>query len=222
MSVPTLIPGVLGGETRRRAPKASQNRRVPLWTPEPEGQLFEGVIRVPVSLCNTPEHSNERLRFEALITANLQRWTEWRLRRGWYLAEKPRVTGPFDPPEGDREKGGARLARATKHIGKVGSVAAKTDFDYAGEIKWYIAEARFTREEPVFIRLEDVLEMRHRALMHGLDPDRDPPVTNELPEAKDVIEVEGGLDPMKVAEERRQARGLKREDYLMGKLSDPL
>jgi hypothetical protein len=37
-----------------------------------------------------------------------------------------------------------------------------------------------------------------------------------------VIEVQGGLDPMKVAEERRQRLGLNREDYLMGNLEDPL
>ena len=222
MTFPALIPGTLGSDTRRRVPKVSKNKRVPLWTVEPYGQLFQGIIRVPVSLCNTQQHTNERLRFTKLITDNLARWTEWRRRRGWFLGERPRVSGPFDPPEGDRVKVGQRIAQAEAVIGKSASVGAITEFDYPEEIKWYIAEARFTREEPVYARLEDMLFLRHLALTYGVDPDRDPMPVSDSPETRDVIEVDGGLDPMKVAEERRQALGLKREDYLMGRLEDPL
>ena len=219
--MPALIPGVFGGDTRRRVPKASQNRRVPLWTVEPEGQLFQGIIRVPNRLCNTPEHTNARLEFDSLITANLQRWAEWRKRRGWFIQGTPRVHGPYDPPEGS-EKDKARYARATQQIGRVGSAEEVTNHDHGEEVKWYMAEARFTREEPVYVKLEDQLFLRHLALAYGVDPDRDPGLTNDLPESKAVIEVEGGIDPMQEAEESRQARGLKRSDYLMGRLQDPL
>lgn len=222
MTLPALIPATFAGETRRRVPKVSKNQKVPLWTVEPEGQLFQGVIRVPVSLCHTAEHTNARHQFDNLIKANLARWVEWRRRRGWFLNEKPHVSGPFDPPESDRTRARTFQDRAEKVIGKARQVNAVTEFDYAEEYKWYMAVARFTREEPVYVRLEDMLFMRHLALQHGVDPDRDPGVQNELPEGKDVIEVEGGLDPMVVAEERRQSMGLKREDYLLGKLSDPL
>jgi len=220
MSVPRTSALTLPSGTRRRTPKASQNRKVPLWTPDPGGQLFEGIIRVPVGLCNTQEHTNERLKFDALIRENLARWTEWRKQRGWYLAETPRVAGPFDPPQGDRDS--ARIDHVKSRIGEVGSVNAVTDFDYADEYKWYICEARFTLETPIYIGLEDMLELRHLAFRYGVDPDRDSLPYNELPEGKDVIEVEGGLDPMKVAEERRQRLGLKREDFLFGPLHEPL
>ena len=218
--IPALIPGTLPEGTRRRVPKASQNRRVPLWTPEPEGQEFDGVIRVPVRLCYTQEHTNERLEFMKLITDNLDRWVEWRKRRGWILSEKPRISGPFDPPEGDRV--GKFQQRAEEVIGKASDVAAVTEFDYPEEHKWFVAKARFTREDPIYIRLEDMFELRHRALRYGVDPDRDPATVNELPEPEDVITVEGGLDPLVVAEERRQRLGLKRKDYVIGRLRDPL
>ena len=220
--MPRLTPMPFAGETRRRVPKVSKNQRVPLWTVEPDGQLFQDIVRVPLRLCNAEEHTNARHEFDNLLVANLARWTEWRRQRGWHLSEKPRVSGPFDPPEEDMVKQRQRFDRATKVIGRVGSAEEIHEFPDAGEFKWYVAEARFTREEPVYVRLSDMLELRHMALRYEVDPDRDPLPYNELPEGKDVIEVEGGLDPLVVAEERRQRLGLKRSDYLMGRLEDPL
>ena len=222
MSLPALIPATFQGDTRRRIPKVSQNKRVPLWTVEPEGQEFQGVIRVPVSLCHTIEHTNARHAFDKLIRANLERWVEWRKRRGWFISEKPRVSGPFDPPEGDRSRAAVFQDRVETKIGRSRDAGAITEFDYAEEYKWYVAEARFTREEPVYVRLEDMLFMRHLALTYGVDPDRDPATSTPLPEAKDELAFEGGLNPLEVAEERRQSMGLKRSDYLIGKLEDPL
>ena len=217
-----MIPGVLPSGTRRRLPAVSKNKRVPLWTPEPEGQLFQGVIRVPLRLCNTEEHTNARLEFLNLINDNLDRWTDWRYRRGWILAETPRVSGPFDPPSAGNGKSKQFQDQAEKAIGKSGSAGAVSEFDHAEEIKWYMAEARFRRDEPVYVRLEDMLETRHMALTYGVDPDRDTEPVNFLPEGKDELSFAGGLDPMKVAEERRQSMGLKRKDYLIGRLRSPL
>ena len=218
--MPRLTPATFQGDTRRRVPKVSKNQRVPLWTVEPDGQLFQGIIRVPLRLCNTEEHTNARHEFENLLRANLSRWVEWRRLRGWMLNERPRIQGPFDPPEGDRT--GKYQARAEKVIGRNGDATAIKDFDYVGEVKWYIAVARFKREEPVYARLEDMITLRHMAFQYQVDPDRDPPTENVLPEPKDELVFEGGLDPMKVAEERRQALGLKREDFLLGRVQDPL
>ena len=67
-----------------------------------------------------------------------------------------------------------------------------------------------------------MLFLRHLALTYGVDPDRDPLPVNDLPEGKDVIDIQGGEDPLQVAEARRQEMGLKRSDYLMGNLWDPL
>ena len=231
MTIPAIITGTLAGDTRRRVPATSKNKRVPLWTVEPDGQLFDGVIRVPVSLLervadgytSPSEHTNQRHRFDSFIEQNLARWVHWRSKRGWYVdQESLTVNGPYEPPEGDREKSKKWQDRAEQVIGRVGSAQAITEYDYAEEYQWYIAQARFTRQEPVYVRLEDMLFLRHLAIQYGVDPDRDPPTSTPLPEPKDVIDVEGGLDPMKVAEERRQSLGLKREDYLMGDLSEPL
>lgn len=207
---------------RRRVPKVSKNQRVPLWTVEPDGQLFQGIIRVPVSLCNTEEHTNARYKFDNLIKENLERWSKWRQLRGWFISGFPQVTGPFDPPQGDREKAKPYQEHVEARIGKAREVSAILEFDWPEEYKWYIAEARFTREEPVYVRLEDMIFLRHLGIQYGVDPDRDPLPYNELPEPVDVIEVEGGEDPMKVAEERRQRLGLRREDYLFGPVQEPL
>lgn len=222
MTMPALIPGTLGGDVRRRIPKTSKNKRVPLWTVEPEGQLFQGVIRIPLRLCNTVAHTNARHEFDNLIRANIERWVEWRRRRGWFIAEKPFIQGPFDPPANDRVQAKAYQNHVEDKIGRVGSAGAVVEFDYVGEIKWYTCEARFTREEPVYTRLEDMLFLRHLALQYGIDPDRDPGLQTDLPEGKDELAFNGGLNPLEVAEERRQKLGLKRADYLLGKLSDPL
>lgn len=223
MSIPRQVFGPsTQGDVRRRVPRVSKNQKVPLWTVEPEGEEFDGVIRVPVRLCNAIEHTNARHEFDRLITENLARWVEWRARRGWFITERPHVSGPFDPPEGDREKQAKWQERAEERIGRNGSANAVTRFDYPEEFKWYIAKARFCRNEPVYVRLEDMLAFRHLALQYGIDPDRDKPTVTYLPEPKDELAFQGGLDPMVVAEERRQSMGLKREDYLFGDIEEPL
>ena len=218
--VGSYIPGTLPTGTRRRVPKVSQNRKVPLWTVEPDGQIFQGIIRVPVGLCNTPEHSNERLRFNKLITDNLARWVDWRAKRGWFITGKPKVEGPFDPPEGDRSH--AKMEHVIKRIGSSNEVRPIHEFDQTEEYKWYMAEARFSRETPLYASLEDLLFLRHLALSYGVDPDRDPLPYSQDSETKDYLEFAGGLDPMQVAEERRNRLGLKREDYLFNSVEEPL
>ena len=206
---------------RRHQPfnPATKNMKVPLWTPEVDGEEFDGVIRVPVRLCNTVEHTNARHEFNQLITANLQRWVEWRKLRGWYITNTPQVSGPFDPPENEAKK---FTDHAVKKIGEGREAEAVTQQDYGEEIKWYIAKARFKREEPLYIGLDDHLYLRHLALMYDIDPDRDKPTVNTLPEPKDDIWMPEGVDAMVEAEASRQARGLRRKDYLMGRVQDPL
>jgi hypothetical protein len=222
MTMPRLTPAVFPADTRRRVPKVSKNQRVPLWTVEPDGQLFQGVIRVPIELAYAEQHTNAHHKLMALIEKNLQRWVGWRAMRGWFLTNEPQVTGPHEPPEGDRDKAVNHYSRATNVIGQPRDVQPLTEFDYPGEYKWFIAEARFSREDPVYVRLEDMLFLRHLALTYGVDPDRDPLPVSDLPEPENYIEVEGGIDPMQEAEESRQAMGLKRSDYLLGPLEEPL
>ena len=218
--MPRLIPGVLPTGSRRRLPK--RRNMVPLWTPDPGGQLIEGVIRVPTALCNTTEHTNQRLKFNAWITANLERWVEWRRRKGWFIASDVDVAEPTDPPEGDRLRGKERQAKVEAVIGTNADAGWVDDFDYAQEYQWCVVQARFTREEPLYVGLEDMLFLRHLALKYEVDPDRDFTPFNPLPEPVDEIFVEGGEDPMQVAEARRQRLGLKREDYLFDDVWKPL
>ena len=215
-----LIPGTLPSGTRRRVPKASQNRKVPLWTVEPDGEEMQGFIRVPVRLANTQEHTNERLEFMALINRELTKWVEWKRKQGWILSGDIETWGPEEPPDSDKAKVFAEYV--VKQVGKSGSAAFNPDFDYPEEFKHYWAKGRFRRETPIYAGLEDMLELRHLALLHGVDPDRDKPLETPLPRPKDFLAFEGGVDPMVLAEERRQAKGIRRKDYLFGPLWRPL
>ena len=215
MSGLAQIPGTLPSGTRRRRPKASQNRKVPLWTVEPDGEEYQTVIRVPTALSYTQEHTNERLRFNGFIEHWIAQWIDWRGRRGWVMTGEVEVTGPFEPPESDKAVQYAQ--HAVKTIGQGVNAAFQTSYDHGDEYQWFMAKSRFRRDDPLYVGLDDMLEFRHMALTYGVDPDRDKPLVTPFPEAKDHLSFDGGLDAMKVAEERRQRLGLNRKDFLFHK-----
>ncbi len=204
--IPRLIPGTTPESNRHKRPWKASSRTplVPLL--DEKGVEFEGKIVVPLSLCNTPEHTNERLKFNALILQHLARWAEWRSRRGWEMVGKPKVKGPYLPATGDRYKTHMFQARAEQVIGKVGSARAITTFDQPEEVRWYFARAVFKRTTPSYIKLEDALFLQHLGEVYGQEKDVD----------------SGWVNPMQHAEARRKRLGLKREDYLMGPLKNPL
>ena len=207
MTFPALVPTLTPESNRHKYPWTDTSRtlRVPLWTKRAEGDVIEGRIRVPVGLCNTPEHSNERLRFVHLIDENLARWVEWRKRRGWVLASKPKVTGPFDPPS--QANASMYFERVKQVLGTPGSANPVTQFDSPEEFKVYVVKARFRREAPIYARLEDVMFMNDLAKVYEHDE-----------EPKDT----GWIDPMQHAEARRQRLGLRRKDYLFSPIEEPL
>ena len=75
-----------------------------------------------------------------------------------------------------------------------------------GEVKWYFVSARFKRSSPLYIRLDDYLELDRLAKLHGIS------FEHGLAEAEPTDD--SPHDPMKFAEARRQRLGIKREDYV--------
>jgi hypothetical protein len=167
--------------------------KVPLHTAHPDGELLEGLIKVPPRLAHAEPDTNEKHEFDALIREGLKRWCDWREKRGWTLNSTPKIRGPFNPP-------------------------TRTEKDEANPDEfWYFAIARFQRTGPAFIRLDDLLEIQDSAARYGIDLDADGKPWNDIAGDGDT----GWGDPMKFAEERRQKLGIKRKDYLYGPLGAP-
>lgn len=202
---PAIAPLTISGGARRRFPwkDSSRSMKVPLVD---EAEELTGKIVVPLRLCNTQEHTNERHEFDKLIRENLARWAEWRRQRGWEMASKPHVEGPYLPPGSDPEKAKDYFARAKKVIGEGRQIRAVTEFDAPEEVRWYFATATFRRSAPVYVGLDDALYLRDLHRIYS------------QPEPEDS----GWVNPMVYAEERRQRMGIRRKDYLLGRLEDPL
>ena len=192
--IPRLIPSTLGGDRRRAQPwrEGSRVKLVPLNTAMEKGQEFEGKIVVPTRLTHAEPHTNQKLEFDRLVRENIDRWVEWRRRRGWEIASFPHVVGPYDVP----------------------TATVKDEVD--PEVKWYFLKARFIRHDPLYVRLEDFLHEQEKAATYGIDLNADTPAEYVASEGDS-----GWVDPMKHAEERRQKLGLKREDFLFGPLNEP-
>jgi len=81
-----------------------------------------------------------------------------------------------------------------------------------GEVKWYFVKARFKRSSPLYIRLDDYLELDRLAKLHGISFDGDGAQAEPIGD--------GPHDPMEFAEARRQRLGIQRKDYLFGGQDD--
>lgn len=186
---------------------SSRTMRVPLWTEDPEGEFLEGKVVVPLRLCFTQEHTNERLEFNKLMGENIERWAEWRRQRGWEMSSRPHVRGPFFPPESGNAKTPAFFEKARKAIGAGAAVREIVNFDHPEDVRWYFVRARFKRTAPVFARLDDMLWLQETAALYAAEP---------------VVKDTGPINPLEYAEARRQRLGLKVKDYRMGRIQDPL
>lgn len=174
------------------------SRPVELITPGGRGDLIEGHMRVPLRLVGTKPHTNERQEFEDYIAAQVRRWVEWREHLGWRIDSMPKVQGPIDPPIDN-------------------PLAEVPDW------KEYHVRAYFRPTHPIYASFEDVYEIERQAKMFGVDLYKPKPVSSLEHKTKAVIEDNRPFhDPMKDAEERRQQYGLKREELLIGPLSEPL
>ena len=192
------IPSTFTGEQRRRVPYRAQagacSLKVPLFTDNPKGEWVEGLIRVPASLAHAKPDTNEKHSFDRIVSEQLRAWEEWRAKRGWKMVSPPQVRGPFDPP-----------SKTTK------------DHPMEGDVVWYFAIARFHRETPIWMGLDDVLYQRDQMKLFGITPGKDPLPWNDVSGTADT----GWVDPLKYAEEQRQKLGWRRKDYLIPALPSP-
>lgn len=201
--------------TRRYVPQPGGPVHVPLLTHSAAGDVHEGYIAVPVKHVGAPPHSNERMAFEKQIEDRVGKWLEWKAKKGLiqstamgtapcdhcgkrFLNIRPHVCGPYDPP----------------------SPGTKAEGDE--DVKWYWVTARFQREWPVFISLNDFLYLNDEAERYGVPLGPRLVSTPLLPTKAEITADEPAHNPMKFAEARRNTLGLRRKDLLLGPLSQPL
>ena len=176
------------GDQRRRV-ASGHAMKVPLVTAVAKGDLIEGKIVVPKRLAWAEPDTNAKHEFDNLVREHIDRWVEWRAKRGWAIASFPNVRGPFDPP-------------------------TRTEKDEPDpDVFWYFVIARFVRTEPLWASLEDVLHINEQAARYGVDVTADHLPWN-VPDEPDT----GWGNPLEIAEARRQKYGLKKADLLFGPL----
>lgn len=178
---------------------------VDLWPADRRGDLLQGFIRVPIRLVNAPEHSKEAQEFTALIDSSLKKWAEWRAKQGWKLTGEVTVEGPFNPP--------------TESPGM-----DPIDSSYDEHMR-YVVTARFNRDSPLWMPIDAYLHVRDQADLYGIDlRTSDVKSYGAAKAPAKVIDATDipAHDPMKYAAERREVLGLKREDYLLDEVQNPL
>ena len=170
---------------------------VPLLPGNERGDLHEGFIRVPLRLVKADVHSNERHEFDRLVAQSIATWADWKQKQGWFIQGTPRVRGPFDPPSASPTEIAADIRKYGPH-------------------KRYTVHARFTREYPKWIPRDADTWFQEQAMTFDVD------LRNQSPESPDEHVETAPHNPMEYAEARRQSLGLKRSDFLIGDLSEPL
>lgn len=199
----------------------SRTPLVPLETPDARGEICEGLFRIPARLAKTQEHTNERHELDNIIRANFERWITWRRMMGWeWTGERPILSEPFPPPEAGNRKAKQFIARAAGGLSRIGTAEHRTDYEEDPDAVMYVRIwARF-RGSP-YLKLEDAIAMHELAEKLGVDLTKD--FTPETPDNLRLLEGgdSGWVNPLKFAEERRRRRGLRREDYLIGRTGDP-
>lgn len=172
--------------------------RVPVVTPDLRGDVIEGHIRVPVGLVGAVRFTKRHAQLTAFIAAQVKRWVEWREHKGWELNSTPKVSGPFPAPVSDQD-------------------AETPDW------KLYVAKAVFKPRLVLSVSLDEGHELQRVADLHGIDTSKPKPTDSGEGKGRDVIvDRSPNVDPLVVAEERRQAMGVKRSDYLIGPLDRPM
>lgn len=184
-------------DKRRDVKSSAASVQVPVFTSSPQGDAIEGHIRVPLTHVRTKPFTNQRHEFTQYIAASIKKWVEWREHNGWRLNSNPKVRGPFDAPTANAQ-------------------AEKPDYAIYTVTAFFLPTVRMT------LGLDDAYELERRARVFGVDTSKPKPVATPLETGKNVIYDSGRFDnPMKLAEERRKALGMERDDLLIGPLDEP-
>lgn len=180
------------GDNRRdvawRSQAGKTSLRVPVWHANEKGEWRNGFIRIPDRLCHAAPHSNQAHERDQLINSGLERWKEWLGQKGWEMVSKPQIAGPVEPPTPG-----------------VGELPNPDDF----EMKHYHVMARFKRKSPLYIGLDDMLEIDRLEKLYGITPLADPLPWNDTGGTYDS----GWIDPLKEREEHYARTGIKQSDY---------
>lgn len=219
-------------ENRHKRPwkTGSRTMLVPLLTPDPKGQIMEGVFRIPARLATAQPHTNEFLQLDKIVKAAIDKWEGYKLRLGWKRVSNLQFSKPYAPPDSGQRKAKLYVARMRNTMGAhaLGEHSKPDDEEGPDTVAMVTVWARFQRTEPLYAKLDDVLAVTDLAKKHGIDLNKDfEPVNDPVADADE--EDSGWVNPLEYAEKRRQRKGLKREDYLIGsgdtpgeKLMEPL
>lgn len=181
----------------RDRPSYRTGVQVPVFPSDPTGDEIEGHIRVPIKWTRAKPFTNERHRVTQHIASSIRRWVEWRERIGWRLNSTPKVRGPFDAPTANAQ-------------------AEKPDWAI------YEVKAKFLPTAFMSLGIDDAHELELRARRFGVDTSKPKPTSTPLGTGKNVIvDHKPFEDAMVIAERNRQLYDVKREDYIIGDLSEP-
>jgi hypothetical protein len=172
-------------------------RPVELVTSDPRGDVVEGQLSVPSELCADMKDVQLKQRRNDFIASHIRKWVEARERGAMWphypqkLTGKPVISGPFKAPKDVPE-------------------AEDPDFFI------YRVRAYFKPTETVLAGFSDISEIERKAQLFGVNLWEQSPESPMNTRVRKVIRETGQFeDPIKVAEERRNALGVKREDYFV-------
>lgn len=185
-------PGTVPESNRHRRPWKDGSRTSLVELVDPiRGTLRQAKFKVPVRLVKAIPHTNDGIEFEQYVYKAINRWKTWLMMEGWVMmGGRPKVLGPFDIP--------------TSRPGE------PVDPDF----KEYHVRHFFHRDYPLYMKLDDALEINRLADVHDIDLNKAWRPWAGSPNAKKNPDSDW-VDPLKYAEERRQRKGIKRKDYLM-------
>lgn len=189
---------------RHRNPDAAGRRSstIPLMPADVRGDLKEGFIDLPKKYDRLVPHTNEFLARGKSFVEAFTRWCELMQKpKGWDWNKsiKPRWRGPYPLP----------------------TATAKDEVD-SDKSRWYVT-AYFTRSSPFWIPMEAYDWLWEQSTTFDVNLRDSAKPWLDLGRGKAVIEDNTPfVNPLEVAEARRQELGLKRKDFLIGPIEEPL
>ena len=174
---------------------------VPLEPVDARGDFVTGSFVCPTPLARAEEHTSEALLRFTLIRDRVEKWVNWREKRGYHLTppKNIEVDGPYPIP--------------------TESADDETDPDQM----LYRTYAWFYRDVPLHIGLEDFLAVTDAADLYGVDLNA--PVMFETPLAptkSHIVATGPAHDAVANAQERYDRTGLRWQDLVIGDPQEPL
>ncbi len=178
--------GTLPSGTRRDTPN-SHSKTVRLLSPA-EGEEHIGYFRVPADAVTFKEHSNDVLRYDRVVVEKIKDWIKWKDRLELAMVSKPIVYIPTDSP----------------------TTSEGADPVDDGDMRVYV-RATFRRKTPLFMSLDLFLKRKDEFERYGESLEGKVLAENPMPAVLAHMIADEHRNPMKLAQERRERLGLRRE-----------